>query len=91
MSVAPTPAHLPTPGGPLPTKQTITIKPEIDASMSQRPAKRARQVGLFPSERHPLPRLWITSHLALPSIRPTDILAHSPPYMYLSDLVLTIV
>ncbi|PVF95847.1 hypothetical protein CPB86DRAFT_738041 [Serendipita vermifera] len=49
MSVAPTPAHLPTPGGPLPTKQSTTIKQEIDASMSQRPAKRARQ------DNYPLP------------------------------------
>lgn len=42
-SVAPTPAHLPTPGGPPPLKHPAIIKQEVDPSMSQRPSKRPRQ------------------------------------------------
>ncbi|CAG7851945.1 SubName: Full=Uncharacterized protein {ECO:0000313/EMBL:CCA66647.1} [Serendipita indica DSM 11827] len=44
-SIAPTPAHLPTPGGPPPLKQSISVKQEVDPSLSQRPMKRPRQVS----------------------------------------------
>ncbi|KAG8832565.1 hypothetical protein FRC17_001128 [Serendipita sp. 399] len=46
-SVAQTPAHLPTPGGPLPMamkqQQQETLKREADPALSQRPLKRPRQ------------------------------------------------
>ncbi|KAG8748806.1 hypothetical protein FRC14_001935 [Serendipita sp. 396] len=60
-SVAQTPAHLPTPGGPLPVavkqqQQQGTLKREADPSLSQRPLKRPRQDNYSIPIQQPTPK-----------------------------------